>query len=176
MPLIEYDEPERFIAGTVGEPGQRTFFLQAVQGPRVTTVSLEKEQVAVLAERLNTLLDEVGQSDESVLPPDNGPLSTPIEDEFRVSTLSLAWVADVQRVVIECHDRDVQLEDSGDEVVELTEPDATVLRIVLSPIAAREFARRGLATVASGRPPCPFCGAPLEASGHICPRANGYRR
>lgn len=176
MPLIEYDEPERFIAGTVGEPGQRTFFLQATQGRRVTSVSLEKEQVAVLAERLNALLDEIGQDDEQILPPDNQPLTTPIDDEFRVSTLSLAWVADLHRVVIECHDRDVQLEESDDEVVELTEPDATVLRIVLSPHAAREFARRGLATVASGRPPCPFCGGPLETTGHICPRANGYKR
>lgn len=176
MPVIEYDEPERFIAGTVGEPGQRTFFLQAVQGRRMTTVSLEKEQVAVLAERLNSLLDEVGEDGEQILPPDNEPLRTPIEDEFRVSTLSLAWVADLQRVVIECHDRDVQLTESDDEVVEVTEPDATVLRIVLSPTAAREFARRGLATVASGRPPCPFCGGPLETTGHICPRANGYKR
>lgn len=176
MPVIEYDQPERFIAGTVGEPGQRTFFLQVVQGRRVTSVSLEKEQVAVLAERLNSLLDEVGEDSEQILPPDNDPLTTPIEDEFRVSTLSLAWVADLQSVVIECHDRDVQLAESDDEIVELTEPDATVLRIVLSPIAAREFARRGLATVASGRPPCPFCGGPLETTGHVCPRANGYKR
>ena len=88
MPVIEYDRPDRFIAGTVGPPGQRTFFLQVSQGRRVTSVSLEKQQVEVLAERVTELLDEVGAAaDVPPAPEDNGPLSTPIEDEFRVCLL-----------------------------------------------------------------------------------------
>ena len=179
MPVIEYDRPDRFIAGTVGPPGQRTFFLQVSQGRRVTSVSLEKQQVEVLAERVTELLDEVGAAaDVPPAPEDNGPLSTPIEDEFRVGTLSLAWESDLASVVIECHDGQVELEptDEGDELVEVTPPDSSVLRVVISPADAREFARRSLAAVAQGRPPCPFCGGPLDAEGHICPRANGYRR
>ncbi|MDE9366518.1 DUF3090 domain-containing protein [Luteipulveratus sp. YIM 133132] len=179
MPVIEYDRPDRFIAGTVGPPGQRTFFLQVSQGRRVTSVSLEKQQVEVLAERVNELLDEVGvAADAAPAPEDNAPLSTPIDDEFRVGTLSLAWESDRSAVVIECHDGQVQLEpsDDGDELVEVTEPDASVLRVVVGAADAREFARRSLAAVAQGRPPCPFCGGPLDAEGHICPRANGYRR
>lgn len=54
-----YDPPDRFVAGTVGLPGRRTFFLQASAGARVTSVSLEKTQVAALAERMDELLDEV---------------------------------------------------------------------------------------------------------------------
>ena len=54
-----FDPPERFIAGTVGEPGQRTFFLQARSGPRVTSVALEKQQVEILGERIDELLDEL---------------------------------------------------------------------------------------------------------------------
>ncbi|KNX37055.1 DUF3090 domain-containing protein [Luteipulveratus halotolerans] len=179
MPVIEYDRPDRFIAGTVGPPGQRTFFLQVSQGRRVTSVSLEKQQVEVLAERVNELLDEVGAAaDVPPAPEDNGPLSTPIEDEFRVGTLSLAWESDLAAVVIECHDGQVELEptDEGDELVEVTPPDSSVLRVVITAADAREFARRSLAAVAQGRPPCPFCGGPLDADGHICPRANGYRR
>ena len=51
-----------------------------------------------------------------------------------------------------------------------------MLRRPLPPDQAREFARRAGALVAAGRPPCPFCGQALDPSGHICPRANGYRR
>ena len=46
-----YDQPERFVAGTVGLPGRRTFFLQASAGSRVTSVALEKTQVAALQPR-----------------------------------------------------------------------------------------------------------------------------
>ena len=64
MPLIHgFDPPERFVTGTVGEPGQRTFFLQARSGARITSVSLEKQQVAALSERIDQLLDEVMASD-----------------------------------------------------------------------------------------------------------------
>jgi len=179
MPQIDFDDPDRFIAGTVGPPGQRTFFLQAVQGRHIVSMSLEKEQVQVLAERVNELLDEVdATADIPAAPEDNEPLTTPIEDEFRVSTLSLAWETELHAVIIECHDRQVSLEpdESGEEIVEVTDPDATMVRVILRPEMAREFARRGLASVADGRPPCPFCGGPLEPSGHICPRANGYKR
>ena len=62
--IHSFDPPERFVAGTVGPPGQRTFFLQARSGARVTTVALEKQQVSVLAERIEELLDELIRTDE----------------------------------------------------------------------------------------------------------------
>lgn len=177
MPLIEYVRPDRFVAGTVGPPGQRTFFLQAEQGPRVTSVSLEKQQVQVLAERVEELLEEVPAS-SAADPEDNAPLSAPIDDEFRVSTLSLTWDGEQQVVIIECYDAEVELEPDleGEGVIEITPPDTHVLKVSLSASAAREFVRRSLAMVAQGRPPCPFCGGPLDPTGHICPRANGYKR
>ena len=57
MSVNEFDPPDRFVAGTVGPPGQRTFFLQASEGRRLSSVSLEKQQVSVLADRINDLLD-----------------------------------------------------------------------------------------------------------------------
>ncbi|MBB2891591.1 DUF3090 domain-containing protein [Flexivirga oryzae] len=179
MPTQEFNHPDRFVAGTVGPPGARTFFLQAVQGRRVVSVSLEKEQVAVLAERVNDLLDELAiDEDLPVAEEDNEPLTPPIEDEFRVSTLSLAWEPEQQVLIIEAHDRQVELEptEDGEELREVTDPDAQLVRVLLDAAQAREFARRGLAAVADGRPACPFCGGPLDPDGHICPRANGYRR
>ena len=59
MAVYSYDPPERFVAGTVGQPGERTFYLQASGRGRVTSVALEKIQVSRLAERLDELLDEV---------------------------------------------------------------------------------------------------------------------
>ena len=98
MPVIDFDPPDRFVAGTVGPPGQRTFFLQASEGPRVTSVSLEKQQVVVLADRVNDLLDDFAGGDATedvaVEVEDNAPLDTPIEDEFRVGTMSLGWDAE----------------------------------------------------------------------------------
>ena len=182
MPVIDFDPPDRFVAGTVGPPGQRTFFLQASEGPRVTSVSLEKQQVLVLADRVNDLLDDFagGEAADEVAAEveDNAPLDTPIEDEFRVNTLSLGWDEDREVVVIEAIDRDpdeVVLEE--DEAASgLLPEEPRLIRVVLSPARARAFARRCQAVVAAGRPPCPFCGGPLEVEGHICPRANGYRR
>ncbi len=51
--------PDRFIAGTVGQPGNRTFYLQAVQDKRVVSVLCEKQQVAMLAERVGALLRDL---------------------------------------------------------------------------------------------------------------------
>lgn len=169
MAATVFDPPERFVAGTVGPPGGRTFFLQASGGGRLVSVSLEKVQVSVLADRVNDLLDAhaEGTGTEPLGAGDTEPLATPIEDEFRVDTLALAWDVERSCVVIECHDADP--EESEEEAL-------LTLRVVLTPQAARAFARRCGAVVSAGRPACPFCGQPLDPSGHICPRANGYRR
>ena len=179
MTLAEFDPPERFVAGTVGPPGQRTFFLQARGGGRVVSLSLEKVQVSVVAERITELLDGVSGVGSTELTVDNEPLDTPIEDSFRVTTMALSWDSQREVVVLECHDRDLDDEDEPDEPDELSvvpEGEPQTVRVVLGPAMAREFARRCAAVVAAGRPPCPFCGQPLDPDGHICPRANGYRR
>ena len=185
MPVFDYDPPERFVAGTVGSPGSRTFFLQARGGGALTSVALEKAQVAALAERVGELLDEVvrrsgGQAPVPAVAPagteDNDPLDLPIEEEFRVGTMSLAWDGERELVVIECFevldgDEDPLEAGGGDP-----DPDRAVLRVNVTGAAARAFVDRALALVAAGRPPCPFCAGPLDPEGHVCPRANGYRR
>jgi uncharacterized repeat protein (TIGR03847 family) len=166
MPRTEFDPPQRFVAGTVGPPGMRTFFLQARSDAVLYAVSLEKAQVTILADKLLDLLDKVGEGAEPVVA-DDRPLDVPIEDEFRVAALTLAWDTARHRVVIECHDGDPD---------EVDPTELTSLRVVLTPDVARGFARRAQSVVAAGRPACPFCGQPLDPDGHICPRANGYRR
>lgn len=182
MPVFDYDPPERFVAGTVGEPGARTFYLQATAAARVTSVALEKQQVQVLAERIDELLDEVvrrsgGEAPVPAVSPlnltDTAPLAVPLEEDFRVGTMSLTWDGERDRAVIECLEVGQQASTEGD----LTpDPDASMMRVSLTGAAARAFAKRAAAVVAAGRPPCPFCGNPLDPEGHVCPRANGHRR
>src|SRR5690349_50129 len=191
-----FEPPERFVAGTVGEPGDRTFFLQARGGGRVVSVALEKVQVSLLAEKLEELLTEAARRFGLELPPvplfgstsDNEPLDTPVDEEFRVGTLGLAFDVDTTTVVIEAieageGDAEVDLgadEDDEDlpEDDDEDEPDDDLdrLRVRLTPEATRAFIDRARRVVAAGRPPCPLCGQPLDPAGHLCPRHNGYHR
>ena len=105
MLVHRHDPPDRFVVGTVGEPGARTFYLQARTGRLVTSVSLEKQQVSILAERIVVLLDELQRTgdvtDDGALTPDADPLDQPLVEEFRVGTMTLSWDGDDQRIVIE---------------------------------------------------------------------------
>ena len=181
--LFVFDPPERFVAGTVGQPGDRTFSLQASGGGRTVSVALEKLQVSVLAERLEELLEEVrrrGVDDVPVAAPreleDTAPLDAPVEEEFRVGTMGLAWDADAGRVVVEAlAQSDADSETEVEPLSDVEEgPDA--LRVVLTAEAARAFVVRAQRVVAAGRPPCPLCALPLDPQGHVCPRQNGHRR
>jgi uncharacterized repeat protein (TIGR03847 family) len=173
--------PDRFVAGTVGQPGNRTFYLQAVHDTRVISVILEKQQVAVLAERIAALLLEINRRFGTPIPPDTGdiedlsPLVMPVDAEFRVGTMGLGWDSEAQTVVVELlavseteFDASVVLDDAEEG------PDA--VRVFLTPESAREFATRSNRVISAGRPPCPLCDEPLDPEGHICVRTNGYRR
>jgi uncharacterized repeat protein (TIGR03847 family) len=178
MPFYMYDQPQRFVAGAVGQPGERTFYLQASDAGRVTSVSLEKFQVSQLAERLDELLDEVLRrtgtaTTASSGPADDGPLDLPLMEDFRVGAIALAWDGETDRVVIEAQEESESPVEPLADVVPADGPG--VLRVRITPQAARAFARRALRIVAQGRPPCPLCGLPLDAGGHVCPRQNGYR-
>lgn len=189
MPVVHgFDPPERFVAGTVGPPGQRTFFLQARAGNRLVSVALEKQQVQALAERVDELLDEVMATQaggESVIPAlaplgleDSDPLEQPIEEEFRAGTMTLSWDPTDERVVIEVFpytEAAVITPDQLDEDFEEPEPDEVFLvRLPAGP--ARAFVKRAEQVLEAGRPSCPFCGNPIDPDGHLCVRANGFRR
>ena len=178
-----FDPPDRFVAGTVGQPGDRTFYLQASGGGRTVSVALEKVQVQVLAERLEELLETVRRQASADVPPpvlrmldDTAPLDTPVEEEFRVGNMGLAWETEGERLVVEA------LAQAADEQAAEVEPlsDAVegpdALRVRVTAAMARAFVARAQRVVAAGRPPCPLCTLPLDPEGHICPRQNGHRR
>jgi uncharacterized repeat protein (TIGR03847 family) len=103
---------------------------------------------------------------------DVAPLDLPLDEEFRVGTLALAWDPDGQSIVVEA-----QAVAAGEPAEPLSDapegPD--VLRVRLSVAYARSFVSRAERVVAAGREPCPLCGLPLDPEGHICPRMNGHR-
>ena len=118
---------------------------------------------------------------------DIDPLDAPITEEFRVGTMTIAWDPSIDRIVIELFSNvDIDDEDepeaepaagrapAEDDSDEINADEVFVVKITAS--YARDFVARAQALVAAGRPPCPFCLQPLDPSGHICPRANGYRR
>jgi uncharacterized repeat protein (TIGR03847 family) len=165
-----FRQPERFVAGTVGEPGDRSFYLQAIQEARTVSVLLEKQQVSVLADRISALLQEVARRFGSELPDeepgtDLDPLAVPLEEEFRVGTMGLGWDAESRSIVVELL---AVTEEEVDESVVLDDteegPDA------------KAFADRAERVVSAGRPPCPLCAEPLDPEGHVCVRLNGYHR
>jgi len=180
-----FDPPDRFIAGSVGQPGQRTFFLQARRGSAVLSVALEKVQVALLAERIGALIEELGRRGIELPPATSagrhGPargtppqpaadLEEPVVEAFRIGSMTITYDDARRDVTLEA--RELGEEDDADEG---DDDDARHLfRVRLTLGDARTFAQGAMQVVAAGRPPCPICGEPLDPQGHICLRRNGY--
>jgi uncharacterized repeat protein (TIGR03847 family) len=140
--LFVFDPPDRFVAGTIGQPGSRTFFLQARRAGQLVSVVLEKVQVAVLAERLGVLLDELETRGISPAtgdaPTDGDPLDEPVTEAFRATTLTLGWDGDSEQILVEAraeeddaeddaiiaigaaHDDDDDEEEEGETVIDLS--------------------------------------------------------
>ena len=166
----EFSRPERFIAGTVGEPGERAFFLQVRSSYRLFSVAIEKAQVQAIIARLDVMVAEIRKSNPLIniekFPTDDAPLESPVEAEFQVGAMSLVWDEESALICIELYELEEDEEDSTGEVVEIN----------ISLGTAIAFTARSKAVVNAGRLPCPFCGIPIDPRGHLCPRANGYRR
>jgi uncharacterized repeat protein (TIGR03847 family) len=186
MSRINYnhDFVERFVVGTVGPPGDRSFFLQ-IQSPNYSNcVAVEKSQVAALSERFKEMIRELRRNkiaslDELAISgsQENGEMEFPITEDFRVGIIGISWDIDRQRIDLEI--QAISDEDIEDLIsVETTEnedlPD--VINAPLRIFQVRNFCVLADALISAGRQPCPFCGMPIDPEGHLCPRSNGYRR
>lgn len=161
--------PDVFTADYIGEPGARTFFLQSQIDDTPTSFLVEKQQVAVLAERLREVLLMIDEDDtiKSAVPARDPGLQPvePVEPEWRVGNMGLAYDEDTDRVVVLLEE--VQPEDDPD-------PDASAARILLRRDQARSFLLHAIAVVEEGRPICQLCGLPMDPAGHKCPASNGH--
>ena len=176
MPSRELDPVTRLTADAVGEPGQRTFYLQAAdaRGDQVTLL-VEKEQVRRLAENLETWLPELAAgrpedpAEAAAAEAGELALAEPLEPDFRVGQLSLSYDEERDRVLVIA----TELQADEEEPLELADP--LEVRLLVTRAQLRVLARHGAEVVARGRPLCPLCGNPLDPTGHICPAQNGQR-
>jgi len=163
--------PESFIADYTGQPGERTFFIQAHETTARTFLA-EKQQVELLAERLREMLLLLDSDDEIVgATPARDPavsLETPIEPEWRIGTIAIGYVEDSDRVVVSFAPPQEEPPEDPEDI----EFDA---RFFLTKEQVRAFILHALAIVAEGRPLCQLCGLPMDPSGHNCPASNGHR-
>jgi uncharacterized repeat protein (TIGR03847 family) len=181
MPTIvhEFAWPDRVVVGTVGRPGSRTFYLQVRTGAQLVSVALEKEQSALLAEKIDEILDELmsGEGNPFSIPAstplelvDNEPLE-PVEEQFRTGTMSLGWDPSTLQIVIEAYPF-IEVDEGAD----LTEVEPDEMLLVRAPVGtARAFAKRTREVVGAGRPLCPLCASPMDAGGHVCAEPGDIR-
>jgi uncharacterized repeat protein (TIGR03847 family) len=160
---FDLPDPDRFTAGTVGEPGHRVFYLQAGSATATVTLLLEKTQVGALAEYLADMLADLPTAPDHERPgPEDMALREPVDHAWVVGSIGVAYDEDDDRVMLVA-------EELGEE-----DADNATARLRLTRGQAAAFVDHARELVAAGRPPCPFCGRPLDPEGHVCPRSNGH--
>jgi uncharacterized repeat protein (TIGR03847 family) len=170
----EFEWPDRVVIGTIGVPGQRTFYLQVRTGKQIVSIALEKQQSAQLAEKIDEILDQLVTLEGN---PFSVPTSTPIElvdndqletveEQFRTGVMSLGWDPTTAQIVIEAY----PLADDEDEDEAFPDDDdaSELLRVRMPVGTARAFSKRTREIVGAGRPICVICGQPIDADGHTC--------
>lgn len=175
-----FDWPDRFVTGTVGEVGARTFYLQARAGRQVVSVALEKQQSAALAAGIDSVLDDLMGQDGNPfsIPPtapegleDDAPLDQPVDEQFRAGAMTLAWDPSSAQIVIQA----VPLVEGSEEEIEQAEEEPAEVLLVKIPVgAARAFADRSRRVVGAGRPVCPLCDQPMDDENHTCTIPDGF--
>jgi len=184
-PIVHgFDWPDRLVVGTVGQPGERTFYLQARAGKQLVSVAMEKQQSAALAERIEEVLDELMAEDGNpfsvpALTPeglvDNDPLEQPVEEQFRAGAMGLGWDPSTAQLVIEAFPI-IEVDAEELEVLDMEELEPEEVLVVRIPVGtARAFAKRTREVVGAGRPICPLCSLPMDSDDHICELPDGFR-
>ena len=175
--IYRHQPATRFIVSAIGEPGERQFFIQVKSSDGLNSVTLEKTQVIALTERFEELIRELRRGKlataadlSAAAVVDDLPMELPIDEDFQVGVISITWEKDLVFVNIQAisQDEDLILDDldSG--------PDLIIATLRIDQV--KGFCERAKSIVNAGRPACPFCGLPIDPLGHLCPRANGYRR
>jgi len=179
---MDLERVDRITAGAIGEPGERTFYLQARTGTELVTLMLEKQQVELLSASILDILSRVGKETAEGPSEEELELEEPLEPVWRVGRLSIGYEEERDRMVLELQELVPEEEDEeeGEEggeqegvMPELPEPDRIRMWATREQMLA--LSRHGAAVAAAGRPRCEFCGNPIDPEGHTCPAMNGHR-
>ena len=166
MTSFDIPLPEVFTAGAVGPPGRRVFYLQVRDEDLVVTLRCEKQQVAALAEYFAGLLDDLEPSPYGLAAGDLS-LAEPLQELWTVGPIGVAYDEPGDRVVVVLE----ELTGDEDEAAEAA-GEASAVKVQLTRAQVAAFVNRSRELVAAGRPICRFCGLPIDAEGHPCPRMN----
>jgi uncharacterized repeat protein (TIGR03847 family) len=174
---IELDPVDRIATGAVGEPGERTFFLQGKKGDHLVTLLVEKGQVQQLAAAVVEILARIGADPSAEPDTTTMDLESPLEPEWRAGRLAIGYEEDRDLLVLEVEELvpEEEEENATETVVEEKEPEPGMVRFWATKDQMLALARQGAAVCAAGRPTCQFCGNPIDADGHMCPAMNGHR-
>ncbi|MGH9138640.1 MAG: DUF3090 family protein [Acidimicrobiales bacterium] len=168
---FDLPSPHRFTAGTIGEPGHRVFFLQAVGDAEVVTLKLEKQQVGALAEYLARLLADLPTPADQEVESVDVAFEASIGPAWAVGTLGVAWDESSDRVVLVAEELvDDEAAEAAEEPAATDDVGSARFRLTRAQVAA--FVAHARELFAAGRPPCYLCGMPMDADGHACPRLN----
>lgn len=156
----------RITVGTLGDPGKRTFFVQAEQGLTLVSVLAEKQQVSALSKSLNEMLERLGEAKETgeAISKYELLLREPVEPVFRIGQLGLGYDQSNELIVLVAY-----------ELPETENPEeVNAVRFWATARQMRALAKHAEEIVSSGRPICVLCGRPIDPEGHFCPRRNGH--
>ena len=166
---IELNPVSFLTIGTVGVPGQRTFFLQGSRGTHVISLVIEKEQAIMLANSFESLLEDLDKRHPLSSREAQDPVWTdmrlrePVESLFRVGNMGLGYNEDTDQVVLVAY----ELVDEDEE--------PSIVSFWASRTQVKSLIQHALDVVKSGRPICGNCGLPIDADGHFCPNRNGHK-
>ncbi len=166
---IDLNPASHLTVGTIGPPGQRTFYLQGSRGAQTISLIIEKEQAIVLANSLETFIEELERRHPPATREASEPvwmdmrLREPIEELFRVGNMGLGYSEDDNLVVLIAY-----------ELVE-EEDEPNVVSFWVTRAQIQSLVNHVNEVVKQGRPICGNCGQPIDPEGHFCPQRNGYR-
>lgn len=167
------DPIESFMVGTIGQPGEREFYLQAKYRNGIHSFAIDKLQVTALADRMALLIGELKAADyrfENVIATN---FEVPLIPEFQIGVIGIIWMGTTEQVSLDLQ----EIVQGDNDLIPIEEEDGpAIFRLLMSPDIANGFIGQSRKIVAAGRAPCPFCALPINKDGHLCPRANGYRR
>ncbi|HEX9695176.1 MAG TPA: DUF3090 domain-containing protein [Actinomycetota bacterium] len=181
---FELDPVSRITAGAVGEPGNRTFYIQARKDELLVTLLAEKQQVQVLATTLAQLLETLDPIDDEGVPPasDDLELEDPLLPEWRIGPMAIEVEEDTGMMVFVAEEVPAG-DDADDEdeagiaasIEEETVADLAHARFVATRAQMKALAEHAEIVCSAGRPRCQLCGFPMDPDGHVCPATNGHR-
>jgi uncharacterized repeat protein (TIGR03847 family) len=156
----------------IGQPGQRVFYIQAMQETRVITLLCEKIQIQTLAIGVEQFLNEI-----ATRYPDLSPASSeydeikmhikpPVDPLFRVGELGLSYDIENDKLILVA--REAAPETAG-------ESEPSTMRFWCTRSQLRALCHWGIEIANRGRPICPQCGEPMDPAGHFCPKRNGHK-